>query len=88
MLIHLESGSCDSGTSVGGLDQIALECYQSRKYLTNLEDEYPYFCPGCQVEFTTLSGLFQHAETVPLCERYTVFPECLAKLERFIEQKI
>jgi len=85
MLIHLESGSCESGISIDDLNQFALECYQNKKYSTNLDDEYPYFCPGCQAEFTSLSGLFQHAETVPLCKKYTIFPECLAKLERFIE---
>ena len=88
MLIHLESGCCDSGTDAYDLRRIALDCYQSKKYSTYLEDVYTYFCPVCKTEFRTLSGLFQHAETVPLCEKSTAFPECLAKLERFIQLSI
>jgi len=88
MLIHLESGNCDSNTGVNNLNQLAMKCYQRKKYLTDLENEWPYFCPGCRMGFKRLSGLFQHAETVPLCHRYTVIPGCLAKLERFIQSKM
>jgi len=77
MLIHLESDGCDSDISFDDLDQVAFECYQSKKYSTDCGDEPPYFYPGRQAEIATLAGLFQE---------YTVSPGCLAKLQRFIQK--
>ena len=41
MLVHLESGNCASGATEDELDNMAHECYQSRKYINDgLEDWY------------------------------------------------
>lgn len=77
MMIHLESGSCESGIDAQEINRLAARCYQWKKYIVpnyrvwmlNGMDrqvrEYCYQCPDtdCNVRFKTLSGLLQHAET-------------------------
>jgi predicted RNA-binding Zn-ribbon protein involved in translation (DUF1610 family) len=76
MILHAESGFCDSGIDIFDLNESAAECYQWRKYINDeyrddlfnrcdLEYEYgetvyPFKCPACGNVFTRLSGLFQH----------------------------
>lgn len=76
MIIHLESGTCDSEIDVFDLNESAATCYQWKAYLDedyrnellnrcDLESEYsesvyPFRCPECDIGFTKLSGLFQH----------------------------
>lgn len=86
MLIHLESGNCASKVTEEEIDDIARECYQSRKYrLDGLGDRrWLYKCPSCQVGFSKLSSLYQHAEDTPLCFFPVNARGCLAKLEHFI----
>ncbi|KAL1969863.1 hypothetical protein VTN77DRAFT_7372 [Rasamsonia byssochlamydoides] len=88
MLVHLESGACESNIDADNMDELAFECYQSVNYATDLDDDYPYFCPGCEVEFSTLSGLFQHVEAVQSCSKHNVWPGCLARLQRFLLQRL
>ncbi|ERF77060.1 hypothetical protein EPUS_06278 [Endocarpon pusillum Z07020] len=63
MLIHLESGKCDSGVNCDRLDSIAYRCYQSRYYTNGWNEYYQYKCPDCQTKFRYISALFQHAES-------------------------
>ncbi|KAJ9393954.1 hypothetical protein DTO282F9_9117 [Paecilomyces variotii] len=85
MLIHLESGSCISGTTEGEIDDLARACYQSRKYRRDLENGgWLYMCPGCERDFSKLSSLFQHAESIQSCSSYTTGNGCLAKLRELI----
>ncbi|RWQ94964.1 hypothetical protein C8Q69DRAFT_468409 [Paecilomyces variotii] len=89
MLIHLESGSCISGTIEGEIDDLARACYQSRKYRRDLENGgWLYMCPGCERGFSKLSSLFQHAESIQSCSSYTTGNGCLAKLRYFISWRI
>lgn len=89
MLFHLESGACNSGTDADMIDEMAYDYYpQNLLYMTSLEDDFPYFCPECDAEFSTLSGMFQHAEAVRSCSGHTVWPGCLAKLQHFIMQQL
>lgn len=74
MIIHLEAGTCNSGTNLVRLNKLAAQCFQWKKYLLkdwrvellNGETTYreggeePFMCPRCEVEFGLLSGLFQH----------------------------
>lgn len=76
MIIHLESGACESGTDIFDLNESAAMCFQWKAYLDaryrdelrnrcNLKSEYigpvyPFRCPECDTGFTKLSGLFQH----------------------------
>src|SRR5436190_5839239 len=88
MLIHLESGSCASATDIDKVDNLAFECYQHSKYSTGIDDDFPYFCPSCEREFQTVSGLLQHSETVPNCQDHVRYPGCLGKLENFMRSRI
>lgn len=90
MLIHLESGKCASDVTEEEIDNLARECYQSRKYINDgLEDgRWLYKCPSCEGEFSKLSALYQHAEDVPPCSSPINGHGCLAKLQRFIARSI
>lgn len=78
MIIHLESGSCESGICATDLNIWAAECYQWRHYIDRDYREdlldgvdiqleygpaYPFHCPTCGSDFSRLSGLFQHVTT-------------------------
>lgn len=76
MILHLESGTCGSGIDMIDLNESAAICYQWKAYLHrgyrdllldrrdlqlwNSVTIYPFECPGCNTDFTKLSGLFQH----------------------------
>lgn len=62
MVLHLEAGSCSSGTTAGVVDQLAHQCYQSDSYVSD-EEEYDFRCPECETVFLWMSGLLQHAES-------------------------
>ncbi|KAF2113010.1 hypothetical protein BDV96DRAFT_579575 [Lophiotrema nucula] len=83
MIIHLESGACDSELDFLDLNNSAAMCYQWTKFIdedyrhemldcVDLRDEYnepyPYKCPGCESSFPKLSSLFQHVES-PACDQ-------------------
>jgi hypothetical protein len=76
MIIHLESGACESKIDVIDLNESAAMCFQWKAYLdeeyrdellnrcdlqSNYGDTvYPFHCPECLTQFSKLSGLFQH----------------------------
>ena len=76
MIIHLESGACDSEIDMIDLNESAAMCFQWKAYLVEeyrdellscrdlsieySETVYPFKCPECDIVFTRLSGLFQH----------------------------
>jgi hypothetical protein len=76
MIIHLESGTCESEIDIIDLNESAAQCFQWKAYLdegfrdglldrrdlrSNYNDTvYPFHCPECGTVFTKLSGLFQH----------------------------
>jgi hypothetical protein len=62
MMLHLESGYCASGTSKEEVDDLAMECYQSRHY-TSDDYEYPCECTDCDATFASMSGPLQHVES-------------------------
>jgi len=80
MIIHLESGTCESGQNLASLNKIAAQCFQWKKYLSKeWRDELyagetvyreqggnPFKCPRCEVPFPLLSSLFQHVWS-PAC---------------------
>jgi hypothetical protein len=90
MLIHLESGNCASDTTEEEIDDIAHDCYQSRKYINDdPEDGWQlYRCPSCETRFSKLSALYQHAEDAPPCSSPLKGDGCLAKLERFVARRL
>lgn len=90
MLIHLEAGTCSKGIELSDIHDMAFECYQARKYTRDRDDYYPYFCPdpGCGRKFRFPSALYQHVETSPSCDHLLQMPKCLAKLRRFISQRV
>ncbi|PYH65883.1 uncharacterized protein BO88DRAFT_470151 [Aspergillus vadensis CBS 113365] len=88
MLIHLESGACQSGVSEETIDDLAAECYQSRKYIVDTDGGWRYECPDCERQFWQLSALYQHVEDVPACSYLANGDGCLAKLERFMASRL
>ncbi|KAK9555901.1 hypothetical protein V6000_008619 [Aspergillus fumigatus] len=85
MLIHLESGSCPSGTDIDDINRLARQCYQSRKYIDTAGD---YICPACDKFCSKLSGLFQHVEDSLGCLYLKEGGQCLAKLEYYISWNV
>ncbi len=101
MIIHLESGSCDSGFDIVDLNESAAECYQWRQYIDeeyrddmlnccDLEYEYgetvyPFKCPTCNTIFSKLSGLFQHVAS-QACEQ-SLKSGAIAKLVKWLENR-
>ncbi|KAG9240140.1 hypothetical protein BJ878DRAFT_430933, partial [Calycina marina] len=61
MIIHLESGACDSEIDMTDLNESAAMCFQWKAYLMEDDTVYPFKCPECDTVFTRLSGLFQRA---------------------------
>lgn len=77
MMLHLESGTCPLEIVVLDLNKSAAMYFQWKAYIDEdyrdgllnrvdpqseySEPVYPFRCPECGVEFTSLSGLFQHA---------------------------
>ncbi|KAL7651653.1 hypothetical protein ACMYSQ_008991 [Aspergillus niger] len=88
MLIHLESGACPSGVTEDTVDDLAKECYQSRRYTVETDGGWRYECPECEKEFTKLSALYQHVEDVPACSHLVNGDGCLAKLEHFMASRL
>ncbi|KAF2706046.1 hypothetical protein K504DRAFT_484348 [Pleomassaria siparia CBS 279.74] len=82
MIIHLESGACESGIDKQDLYNTAANSYSWPHFIdeeyhdhllgyTNLEnyffnEVYPFKCPTCDDSFSKLSSLFQHVES-PRC---------------------
>ncbi|UPX11155.1 uncharacterized protein EKO05_0001777 [Ascochyta rabiei] len=76
MILHLESGSCPFEIQIFDLNESATICSQWKAYrdedyrdeLLNRDDQqseysetvYPFRCPGCDIGFTRISGLFQN----------------------------
>ncbi|KAG2025199.1 hypothetical protein GB937_002960 [Aspergillus fischeri] len=85
MLIHLESGSCPSGTDIDDINRLARQCYQSRKYI---DIDGDYICPGCDKFCSELSGLFQHVEDSLGCLYLKESGQCLAKLAYYISWNV
>jgi hypothetical protein len=101
MIIHLESGACDSGIDVLDLNESAAMCYQWRKFLDEdyreemLQCEdlvevyndtvYPFDCPTCGTVFSKLSGLFQHVDSTS-CEQ-ELNREPIVKLVKWLEKR-
>ncbi|KAJ6125975.1 hypothetical protein N7471_010468 [Penicillium samsonianum] len=90
MVIHLESGNCESEVTEDEIDDIAHDCFQSRKYIDDdIEGGgWNYACPSCSKDFSKLSALYQHAEDAGLCSHSMKGQGCLAKLERFIASRL
>lgn len=90
MLIHLESGNCQSGTDKERIDDLFCEWDQGWKY--KLDDDEGegliFLCPECDKDFPRLSALYQHAEDVPRCSYLTEEGGCLDELRVFIERRI
>ena len=62
MVLHLEGGSCASGTTSDDVDELAHECKHSYHYVSD-DQNYDFECPDCRSEFSWMSGLLQHAES-------------------------
>ncbi|KIW04946.1 uncharacterized protein PV09_04111 [Verruconis gallopava] len=101
MIIHLESGVCQSQIDRIDLNRSAAMCYQWKAYLDeewrdellqrhDLEQEYvnkiyAFHCPECRTVFSTLSGLFQHVHS-KVCLQ-TLYSGKMAKLVRWLEKQ-
>lgn len=58
------------------IDRWAFECYQSRAYTDDWDDDYRYRCPMCNNTFEYVSALLRHTES-PACD--AAEGKCLAK---------
>ena len=101
MILHLEAGTCPSGIDRIDLNESAAMCYQwaafiDREYRSELLDReslqgwycgpvYPFKCPECDVNFSKLSGLFQHVYSKACDQRLDQGK--IAKLVRWLENR-
>lgn len=86
MLLHLETGYCESGVDDGDVTSLAFKCYQSEHY-TCYDDDYDFKCPTCDTPFVAMSGLFQHVES-NACDEGLTGRSPLVKFLRFLRTQI
>ena len=86
MLIHLESGVCESGANRDQLDSLAYSCYESEYYSNGWCFYHKYKCPDCQKTFRYLSGLFQHVES-NACDQQ-LLGTSIGELKDFISRNV
>ncbi|KIX98863.1 uncharacterized protein Z520_05324 [Fonsecaea multimorphosa CBS 102226] len=61
MMIHLESGTCESGIDRDDVDSYIFDTYvRNRAYVNQWEDHLKYQCPDCGSDFRFASALCQH----------------------------
>ncbi|EME39222.1 hypothetical protein DOTSEDRAFT_159406 [Dothistroma septosporum NZE10] len=102
VLIHLEAGTCSSGTNLRSLNRLAAMCYQWKKYVAKefrqqlLErdvayrvwGEGPFKCPRCGEEFPLLSSLAMHVwSPTPQCGQ-GMNGGAMGKLKRWLGKKL
>ena len=101
MILHIENGGCTSNITSQDLNMTAAQCNQSHKYIDedyradmldgdDLEELYtdtvfPFQCPGCDSDFSTLSGLLQHASS-HTCEE-TLQSGSIRKLVKWLDKQ-
>ncbi len=101
MILHLENGGCESDITTQDLYMTATQCYQAHKYtdrnyqidMLNGEDleelyadtVFPFQCPECDGDFSTLSGLLQHASS-QTCEQ-TLQAGAIGKLVKWLDKQ-
>ncbi|KAF2022484.1 hypothetical protein EK21DRAFT_83284, partial [Setomelanomma holmii] len=85
MILHLESGTCDSEIDIYDLNESAAMCYQWKAYLDGDEPVFPFRCPECEVGFTKLSGLFQHVYS-KACNQ-DLYAGKMAKLTNWLKKR-
>ena len=87
MVLHLEAGTCESGADRDRVDDIAFECYQSKKYTCKDNPDSYFECPTCSKPFIWMSGLLQHVES-DNCDEELEWPQPLGKFLRFLRSQI
>ncbi|EXJ74051.1 uncharacterized protein A1O5_02345, partial [Cladophialophora psammophila CBS 110553] len=60
MIIHLESGNCESGLNRDDIDSWIFDSFVTSPYVSRWTDYYRYKCPECESDFVFLSALCQH----------------------------
>ena len=85
MVLHLEADTCDSGWDCEDVREIAFECHLSYAYTNDDDYDYDYKCPNCDMDFTYISGLLQHAES-DACDA-DVKTGALGKFLRFLRSR-
>ncbi|KAG8667800.1 hypothetical protein FPOAC1_012639 [Fusarium poae] len=62
MLLHLEAGTCESGTDRNDVIRLGRQCYTSGEYWS-VTPGYNFQCPTCHNDFRLMSSLVQHVES-------------------------
>lgn len=63
MVLHLESGNCESGTELHDINTWVFDDFGCRQYTNQWTDYYQFCCPTCSNTFRYISGLMQHIES-------------------------
>ena len=85
VILHLESGACESGYDIIDINESAARCYLWRHfikpeyhhYMLECEDPqdyydskiFPFICPTCEAVFPKLSSLFMHVASASCSQR-------------------
>jgi hypothetical protein len=78
MVLHLEAGTCESGADYDRVNDIAMACYQAKKYTCYDDPRFNFQCPTCCTPFRFMSALLQHVESEN-CSEVLSQPRPLAK---------
>ena len=87
MVLHLEAGSCPSGTDEDSVGAIAKDCYYSQDYLSDHWD-FDFQCPTCGENFVLMSALLQHCESVDNCDGQLRAYKALWQFLKYLEQRV
>ncbi|KAI5863407.1 hypothetical protein GGS23DRAFT_531950 [Durotheca rogersii] len=96
MVLHLEAGTCASGTDNDFVTRVAFECHRFREYTfaegSDCSSDFgrsgdrDFTCPTCPSRFPYMSGLLQHVES-DRCEEDLAWGP-LAQFLRYLEKRI
>ncbi len=100
MIVHLESGECESGLNKFNLHESAAKCFDWEAYihedcrralidrhdfLTEYGDPvWPFKCSECGTAFSELSDLFLHVDSEACNQKLHLYP--LRNLTRWLER--
>lgn len=89
MVLHLETGACESGVDREEVQQLAFDCWDLDGYICDDDDDpnYDFVCATCDVPYRFISGMLQHAES-EACEETLAKNSPLGKFLKLLRKRV
>ncbi|KAI1086056.1 hypothetical protein F5B19DRAFT_487766 [Rostrohypoxylon terebratum] len=87
MMLHLETGNCESGTDEDYMTRMAFKCSESGKYICCDKPDFNFKCPTCDTPFSFISGVLQHIKS-DYCDDDLTANSSLSKFLRFFKKQL